>query len=94
MAQVTALANAGGGSAVGSAAGVDTGDIAKIAFATTNVIVNHQDIINCTTKVGTMIYDEGCKKLTSEFDMKSDRTVVYVTKLQANCIKMGWHVGT
>ncbi len=40
------------------------------------------------------IYNEGCKKLTTEFDMKSGGTVVYTTKLQAKCIKMGWHMGT
>jgi hypothetical protein len=26
--------------------------------------------------------------------MKSSRTVVYTTELQAKCIKMGWHMGT
>ncbi len=41
-----------------------------------------------------MIYDEGCKKLTTEFDMKLSGTIVYITKLQAKCIKMGWHKGT
>jgi hypothetical protein len=56
-------------------------------------MVNHQDLINYLTKVGTTIYNEGCKKLTTEFDMKSSGTVVYPTKLQAKCIKMGWHMG-
>jgi hypothetical protein len=45
-------------------------------------------------KVGTRIYNEGCKKLTTEFDMKSSGTVIYTTELQAKCIKMGWHMGT
>ncbi len=40
------------------------------------------------------IYNEGCKKLTTEFDMKSSGTVTYTTKLQAKCVKMGWHMGT
>ncbi len=40
------------------------------------------------------IYNEGCKKLTTEFDMKSSGTVVYTTELQAKCVKMGWHMGT
>ncbi len=26
--------------------------------------------------------------------MKSSGTVVYITELQAKCIKMGWHMGT
>ncbi len=30
-------------------------------------------------KVGTTIYNEGCKKLTTEFDMKSSGTIVYTT---------------
>ncbi len=41
-----------------------------------------------------MIYDEGCKKLTTQFDMKLSVTVVYITELQAKCVKMGWHIGT
>ncbi len=41
-----------------------------------------------------MIYNEGCKKLTTEFNMKSSGTVVYTTELQAKCVKMGWHMGT
>jgi hypothetical protein len=57
-------------------------------------MVNHQDLINYSTKVGTMIYNKGCEKLTTEFDMKLSGTVVYTTKLQAKCIKMGWHMGT
>ncbi len=45
-------------------------------------------------KVGTTIYNEGCKKLTTELDMKSSGTVVFTTELQAKCVKMGWHMGT
>jgi hypothetical protein len=26
--------------------------------------------------------------------MKSNGTVVYITKLRAKCVKMGWHMGT
>ncbi len=57
-------------------------------------MVNHQDLINYSKKVGTRIYNERCEKLTTEFDMKSSGTIVYTTKLQAKCIKMGWHMGT
>ncbi len=45
-------------------------------------------------KVGMAIYNEGCDKLTTEFDMKPSGTVVYTTELQAKCVKMGWHMGT
>jgi hypothetical protein len=41
-----------------------------------------------------MIFDEGCEKLTTKFDMKSSGTVIYTIKLQAKCVKMGWHMGT
>jgi hypothetical protein len=45
-------------------------------------------------KVETTIYDKSCKILTLEFDMKSNRTVIYSTELQAKCNKIGWNVGT
>ncbi len=44
--------------------------------------------------MGIMIYNKGCDKLTTEFDMKSSGTIVYTTKLQAKYVKMGWHMGT
>jgi hypothetical protein len=44
--------------------------------------------------VGTTIYNKGCEKLTTEFDMKSSGTVVYTTELQAKCVKIGWHMCT
>ncbi len=76
-----------GGAALGGA-----GAAATVTFVATPAIVNHQDSIDYTTKVGTMIYDEGCEKLTTEFDMKSNGTVVYTTQLHAKCVKMGWHM--
>jgi hypothetical protein len=57
-------------------------------------MVNHQDLIKYSMKVGTVIYNNGCEKLTTEFDMKSSGTIGYTTKLQATCVKMGWHMGT
>ncbi len=65
-----------------------------VIFAATSAMINHQDLINYSTQVGTMIYGKGCEKLTTEFDMKSNKTVVYITKLQVKCVKMGWHMGT
>ncbi len=65
-----------------------------VTFAATPALVNHQDLINYSTKVGTTIYNKGCEKLTTEFDMKSSGTVAYTTKLQAECVKMGGHMGT
>jgi hypothetical protein len=83
------VANLSGGAAAGGAAKGGAGAAPLVTFAATPALVNHQEYINYTMKVGTMIYDEGCKKLTTEFDMKSSGTIVYTTKLQAKCIKMG-----
>jgi hypothetical protein len=41
-----------------------------------------------------LIYQEGCKALTMPFKMKSNRTVIYTTELQAKSNKMGWGVGS
>jgi hypothetical protein len=78
----------------GGAAGGGAGAAPLVPFAAAPAMVNHQDVINYSTKVGTMIYNEGCKKLTTEFNMKSSGTIVYTAKLQAKCVKMGWHMGT
>jgi hypothetical protein len=85
MAQVQ---NLPGGSMAGGAAGGGAGAAPLVTFVATSAMVNHQDLINYLTKVGTTIYNEGCKKLTTEFDMKSSGTVVYATELQAKGIKM------
>jgi hypothetical protein len=92
---ISAGGTAGGGT--GAAPGVpgdSAGDAPLVTFVATPAMVNHQELINYSTKVGTAIYNEGCDKLTTEFYMKSSGTVVYTTKLQAKCVKMGWHMGT
>jgi hypothetical protein len=86
--------NLPGGTAACGAAGGGAGATPLVTFAATPAMVNHQDLINYSTKVGTTIYNEGCKKLTTEFDMKSSGTIVYTTELQAKCVKMGCHMGT
>jgi hypothetical protein len=78
MAQVQ---NLSGGAAAGGAAGGGAGAAPLVTFAATPAMVNHQDLINYSTKVGTTIYNEGCEKLTTEFDMKLSGTVVYTAKL-------------
>jgi hypothetical protein len=88
------VATLGGGAVAGGAAGGGTGAATLVIFAATPSMVNHQDLNNFTMKVGTMIYDKGCEKLTTEFDMKSKGTTVYITELHAKCVKMGWHMGT
>jgi hypothetical protein len=66
----------------------------RVTFVATPAMVNHQDMINYSIKVGMTIYNKGCDKLTTEFEMKSCGTIVYTTELQAKCVKMGWHMGT
>jgi hypothetical protein len=61
----------------GRTAGGGAGTIVLVIVVATPAMVNHQDVINYMTKVGTMIYDEGCKELTTEFGMKLSGTVVY-----------------
>jgi cell division protein FtsB len=101
----TQFANLSGGTAAGSTARGGTGTAPNMAgggagaaplvtFAATPAIVNHQDLIDYSTKVVTTIYNKGCEKLTTEFDMKLSGTLVYTTELQAKCVKMGWHMGT
>ncbi len=101
MAQVASLS---GGAVAGGAARGGTGTAPGVAgggagaaplvtFAATPAMVNHQDLINYSTKVGTRIYNKGCEKLTTEFDVKLSGTVFYTTELQAKCVKMGWHMG-
>ncbi len=86
--------NLSGGAVAGGAARGGAGAAPLVTFAATPSMVNHQGLINYSTKVGMTIYNEACKKLTTEFDMKSNGTVVDTTELQAKCIKMGWHMGT
>ena len=71
------------------------GNVVRLSamFAATPAMVDHEQIIDYKTKTGVMVYDEGCKALTTPFDMKSNGTVVFITELQAKCMKMGWSTG-
>jgi hypothetical protein len=87
-----AAAGAVGGAAPGGA--VVPPPPAPAVFAATPAMANHEQLINYQVKSGVMVYEEGCKALTAPVDMKSKGTVVYITELQAKCIKMGWSTGT
>jgi len=86
-----AIANAA--AAQQQAAAAAGGTATPVVFASTPAMVNHKDLINYQSKTGVMVYDEGRKALTTPFDMKSNGTIVYITELQARCIKMGWSTG-
>jgi hypothetical protein len=81
--------NLPGGAAAGGAARGGAEAAPLVTFAPTPAMVNHQDLINYSMEVGTTIYNDRCKKLNTEFNMKSTGTIVYTTELQAKCVKMG-----
>ena len=67
---------------------------APIKFATTPAMLRHEDILDYSSNMATMIYEDGCESLTMPFEMKSNGTVIYITELQAKLNRMGWHAGT
>ena len=69
-----AACGAAGGGAGGAPA---PGGVAAADIAATPAMVNYQNIIDYTTKLGALIYYEGCRNL--EFDMKSNGTAVYTS---------------
>jgi hypothetical protein len=94
MGQVTMLATAAAAALVAPAMAAGAAPQAAIMFATTPAMLRHEDIINYSSKMGTMIYKDGCEALTKPFEMKSSGTVIYITELQVKSNHMGWHVGT
>ena len=84
----TATPTVGAARAVGGAPG------APVRFATTPAMLRHEDILDFSSKMATMIYEDGCESLTTLFDMKSNGTVIYITELHAKCNHMGWHTGS
>jgi hypothetical protein len=88
--QVAGIANAPT-AAAGAVGGAQAAPITWATFATTPAMLRHEDILNYSFKMATMIYEE---TLTTPFEMKSNGTVIYITELQAKCNRMGWHSGT
>jgi hypothetical protein len=78
---------------VGAAGAVWGAPGAPVRFATIPAMLRHEDILDYSSKMATMINEDGCESLTTSFDMKSNGTVIYITELQANN-RMGWHTGT
>jgi hypothetical protein len=92
--QVTTLATAAAAAPVEPATAAGAAPQAAIMFAMTPAMLRHEDIIGYSSKMGTMIYKDGCEALTTPFEMKSSGTVIYITKLQAKNNEMVGHVGT
>jgi hypothetical protein len=92
--QVTTLAAAAAAAPAAATVAAGAAPHAAIMFAMTPAMLRHEDIIDYSSKMGTMIYEHGCESLTTPFEMKSSGTVIYITELQAKSNRMGWHVGT
>ncbi len=86
---VTTLATAAAAGPVAPVMAAGAAPQAAIMFATTPAMLRHEDIINYSSKMGTMIYKDGCESLTTPFKMKSSSTVIYITELQAKSNRMG-----
>jgi hypothetical protein len=92
--QVTTLAAAATAAPAVPAVAAGAAPQAAIMFAMTPAMLRHEDIIEESSKTGTMIYEDGCESLNTPLKMKTSGTVIYITKLQAKSNRMGWHVGT
>jgi hypothetical protein len=92
--QVTTLVAAAVATLASPIVGSGAAPQAAITFAMTSAMLRHKDIIDNSSKRRTMIYDDGCESLATPFEMKLSSTAIYITKLQAKCKCMGWHVGT
>jgi hypothetical protein len=80
--QVTGIANA------------PTAAAGAVGGAQAAPMLRHEDILDYSSKMATMIYEDDSETLTTPFKMKSNSTVIYITELQAKCSCMGWHSGT
>jgi hypothetical protein len=92
--QVTTLATATAAMPAAPAMAAGAAPRAAIMFLMTPPMLRHEDIIDYSSKMKTMIYEDSCESLTTPFKMKSSGTVIYIAKLQAKSNRMGWHVGT
>ncbi len=92
--QVTTLAAAATATPAAPAVAAGAAPQTATMFAMTPAMLWHKDIIDYSSKMGTMIYEDGRESLTTPFEMKFSGTVIYITKLQVKSNCMGWHVGT
>jgi hypothetical protein len=70
-----------------------------IIFANTPQLLNAKDIIDYFKKMGSSIYEQGCKTLdnkalTNGFGMTSDQTAAFVEALTRCATAMGWNTGS
>ena len=67
-----------------------------IPFALTPATSNLTGLIDFASKLGTMVYKEGCKKLSDDegFSMTPATTSAFVKAFNNRCNIMGWNQGT
>jgi hypothetical protein len=65
------------------------------SFALTPATTNLVGLINYSSKLGQLIYKQGCKKLTEDnkFPMTPTTTVAFVKAFENRCTIMGWNQG-
>ena len=82
-----------------SGAAAPAGPPAAVVFADTPQSLYADDLIDFSTKLGSSIYEQGCKTLdnkalTDGFGMTSDQTVVFVESFTRRATAMGWNAGS
>ena len=67
-----------------------------IPFALTPAMSNLTGLIDFASKLGTMVYKEGCKKLSDDegFPMTPATTSAFAKAFNNRCNIMGWNQGT
>jgi hypothetical protein len=68
--RVTMLATAAAAVPAAPATAAGTAPQAAIMFTTTPAMLRHEDIIDYSSKTGTMIYEDGCESPTTPFELK------------------------
>ena len=73
-----------------------TAQAIAVAFALRPATSNLTGLINFASKLGTMVYKEGCKKLSDDegFPMTPATTSTFVKAFNNRCNIMGWNQGT
>jgi hypothetical protein len=93
QAQIVALQNVAPAATAAPPAGTAT-----VVFANTPQTLGVNDLINCTTKQGSTIFEQGCKPLddkahTDSFAMTPNQTVIFVEAFHRCATTMGWNQG-
>jgi hypothetical protein len=93
QAQVVAFQNVAPATAAAPPAGPAT-----VVFAVTPQMLNANDLINYSSKIGSTIFEQGCKPLdenaiTNSFLMTPDQTNIFVKAFHRHATTMGWNQG-